>query len=614
MELCEKGSLRSCLKSTYMPWKLRVRLALDVAWGLVFLHENNIMHRDVKTGNVLVDRHWRAKLCDMAFACHRSSPVKMKLTCGTEEFMAPEISLAYDCDLPADIFSFGIMLCEIMTGKEPGHEFLFRKAQTKFEVREDEIRNHLLPDCPEGLEALAYQCCDSEPRRRPNILQVIEELETVLMDLGGEDFTYTNDNQEMVYRQRRVSQSSDTSFAGSSDVIIKLGLMESQLNDLRLENLRLAAELSELKSSTPSTSVTTSNTISVDPEVIGNYNREANISEADVVACSPTFGHILKNISILEQRIQRIESMQGNQGNMPIYYPTTLDSSDLAQPIPADLWGHVGKVMNTLLGLNKRLEYVENMAISPRSDNASSAGDESEFRGNQAPSPNTWQSVSEFLAATVAAQKQLDQVNSNADDGSSVNRDEQLSSAVDSLHVDSPKHNATATGTVNETDAAKQLLSSLGSFLSSVGLYASAHGSNGSNVLDEVDRALLSADPSRAGVSKRGHSDMTANNTSSQEVKGTIRTPKISRLVGASIQEGVSKHPPIRNAISAQNSPRSLGTLSKTSSNSSSNSRSTSRGSRTNGLEKALQAQREAEKRREQHVSQFSYCMMMQMS
>lgn len=208
MELCERGSLRHCLKVSVIPWKLRVRLALDAAWGIVFLHENNIIHRDIKTGNVLVDKKWRAKLCDMAFSCHQTSPTRLTLTMGTEEFMAPEISLAYDCDLPSDIFSFGIMLCEIITGKEPSEHFLHRKAQTKFEIKEEEIRNNLLDDCPEGLEALAYLCLDAEPKRRPNILQVIEELETILLDLGGDDFVVndaeTNESQELTYRPRYV--------------------------------------------------------------------------------------------------------------------------------------------------------------------------------------------------------------------------------------------------------------------------------------------------------------------------------------------------------------------------------------------------------------------------
>jgi serine/threonine protein kinase len=103
-----------------------VRFALDVAWGLEFLHENGIVHRDVKTSNVLIDNKWRAVLCDMSFACHRYSSTRMDYSCGTEAYMSPEIILAMDCDISSDVFSFGIILCAIITGREPSSDFLQR--------------------------------------------------------------------------------------------------------------------------------------------------------------------------------------------------------------------------------------------------------------------------------------------------------------------------------------------------------------------------------------------------------------------------------------------------------------------------------------------------------
>ena len=196
MEFCERGSIRDCLKFS-IPWKLRVRMALDVAVGISFLHDNDFIHRDIKTSNVLIDSKWRAKLCDMSFACHRYSPTKMDYSCGTEAYMSPEIILAMDCDLSSDIFSFGIMLCSIITGQEPSEKFLHRTAKSMFEFNQksmQEVRDALIDGCPEALEALAYQCCDIEPQRRPNIMQCIEELEAILFDLGGADFVFQLEN------------------------------------------------------------------------------------------------------------------------------------------------------------------------------------------------------------------------------------------------------------------------------------------------------------------------------------------------------------------------------------------------------------------------------------
>jgi serine/threonine protein kinase len=72
--------------------------------------------RDIKTTNVLLDDFWRCKLCDFSFAIHDTSNLKCNLTYGTEEFMSPEISLAQNFSFSTDIFSFGIVLCEIITG------------------------------------------------------------------------------------------------------------------------------------------------------------------------------------------------------------------------------------------------------------------------------------------------------------------------------------------------------------------------------------------------------------------------------------------------------------------------------------------------------------------
>ena len=86
------------------------------------------MHsRDVKTTNVLIDEFYRAKLCDFSFACHEECISKKDFIYGTDEFMCPEVALALDFDKSADIFSFGIILCELMTLKEPSSKFLSRR-------------------------------------------------------------------------------------------------------------------------------------------------------------------------------------------------------------------------------------------------------------------------------------------------------------------------------------------------------------------------------------------------------------------------------------------------------------------------------------------------------
>ena len=93
--------------------------------------------------------------------------------------MSPEIALAMDFDQSSDIFSFGIVICELITGREPSASFLCRKPNNMFALDESEVRDAVLPGCPPELEALALQCCSLKPTDRPNAHLCIEELEVL---------------------------------------------------------------------------------------------------------------------------------------------------------------------------------------------------------------------------------------------------------------------------------------------------------------------------------------------------------------------------------------------------------------------------------------------------
>ena len=110
------------------------------------------MDRDIKSTNVLIDDDFRAKLCDFSFACHDESTSKLEYVYGTSEFMSPEIAMGEDFSLPTDIFSFGILLCELITGLEPSESFMARHARTFFAVSEQEVIDAILPECPEELQ------------------------------------------------------------------------------------------------------------------------------------------------------------------------------------------------------------------------------------------------------------------------------------------------------------------------------------------------------------------------------------------------------------------------------------------------------------------------------
>lgn len=136
-ELLKGGDLSTLLlkhQEIKLPWKLRLSVALQISQAIDHLHEHELIHRDIKTENVLVDQDWRPVLADYGLTRKPSSSRAMTI-CGTDEFMAPEVIFGESYDERADVFSFGMVLAEIIYRRRPGKDgFLEREARTKFNV------------------------------------------------------------------------------------------------------------------------------------------------------------------------------------------------------------------------------------------------------------------------------------------------------------------------------------------------------------------------------------------------------------------------------------------------------------------------------------------------
>ncbi|XWS28984.1 hypothetical protein CRYUN_Cryun25bG0117800 [Craigia yunnanensis] len=133
-EYVPNGNLRDCLDGILgenMTWETRVAIAIGAARGLEYLHEAaapRILHRDVKSTNILLDKNWRAKITDLGMAKRlnadglpscSSSPARMQ---GTFGYFAPEYAIVGKASLMSDVFSFGVVLLELITGRQPIHK------------------------------------------------------------------------------------------------------------------------------------------------------------------------------------------------------------------------------------------------------------------------------------------------------------------------------------------------------------------------------------------------------------------------------------------------------------------------------------------------------------
>lgn len=170
MEYMEGGDLHSALMkdgrigSNRFGWYNKGKVvALEVARGLHFLHTSGVIHRDVKCSNILLTKHGDAKVADVGLAAMPDYMSSFKDTFGTFAYAAPEVLLGDTCTDKMDVYSYGIMLWELVTKTRPQ-----RGKLRKIRVPEE---------CPSEVEALFFDCIVANVDARPNMREVIARLE-----------------------------------------------------------------------------------------------------------------------------------------------------------------------------------------------------------------------------------------------------------------------------------------------------------------------------------------------------------------------------------------------------------------------------------------------------
>ncbi|KAF8105106.1 hypothetical protein N665_0163s0076 [Sinapis alba] len=209
------GSLDSLLYSrprqsgAVLSWNVRFQIAKGVASGLLYLHEDwekIVIHRDVKPSNVLIDEDMNPRLGDFGLArlYERGSLSHTTLVVGTIGYMAPEFTRSGKSSTAADVFAFGVLLLEIVSGRRPTDSGNFFLADWVMELRESgEILTAVDPrlgssyDCTEAKVSLAVGllCCHQRPASRPSMRMVLRYLngeEDVPVEINDEHWGYSD--------------------------------------------------------------------------------------------------------------------------------------------------------------------------------------------------------------------------------------------------------------------------------------------------------------------------------------------------------------------------------------------------------------------------------------
>ncbi len=191
-EFLDGGNLREMWQAREkagkaLRWDTVTGIFMEIAHALHYLHENGIVHRDIKPDNVLLDTALRCKLCDFGLARYGESLTDndaLPMTiCGTDEFMAPEVIFGEPYDCRADVYSFGLLMAEVLCKRCPGPDFLHRSPRTRFKLDIDEFHSAAaaaaaqgeaagIGPCPESLKLLVEECLTYEPDDRSTVDEV----------------------------------------------------------------------------------------------------------------------------------------------------------------------------------------------------------------------------------------------------------------------------------------------------------------------------------------------------------------------------------------------------------------------------------------------------------
>ncbi|KAJ3117844.1 hypothetical protein HK098_006086 [Nowakowskiella sp. JEL0407] len=185
MEYVSRGSLFDLIERIERPISLskRIYILLDIATGIKVLHDQNILHKDIKSKNILIDEQWRAKICDFGLAKIKQevstlNPEKNQFA-GTTLYMAPEL---FDYDSASeltDVYAFAIVVTEVITWSGPyglNLEEVDPRAVVQNILMSKIPRINLPLGTPDGFEEFLADCLNRDPQKRPLFGKIREVL------------------------------------------------------------------------------------------------------------------------------------------------------------------------------------------------------------------------------------------------------------------------------------------------------------------------------------------------------------------------------------------------------------------------------------------------------
>ncbi|KAL6559586.1 putative serine/threonine-protein kinase pix13 [Orobanche gracilis] len=199
-EFMSKGSLENHLftRSELLSWNIRLKIAIGAAKGLAFLHtaEKQVIYRDFKASNILLDESFNAKISDFGLAklgpAGGNSHVTTRVM-GTNGYVAPEYIATGHLYVKSDVYGFGVVLLEMMTGqraidtRRPSGQLslvdwlkpILSQRRKLNKIMDKRMEGQYSPKAAMEAVKLTLSCLQPDPRKRPSMREVVEALEHI---------------------------------------------------------------------------------------------------------------------------------------------------------------------------------------------------------------------------------------------------------------------------------------------------------------------------------------------------------------------------------------------------------------------------------------------------
>ncbi|EFO83812.1 CRE-DLK-1 protein [Caenorhabditis remanei] len=177
MEYCSKGQLCTVLKTkNTITRELFSQWVKEIADGMHYLHQNKVIHRDLKSPNILISAEDSIKICDFGTShLQKKNDSTMMSFCGTVSWMAPEMIKKEPCNEKVDVYSFGVVLWEMLTRETPYANIA--QMAIIFGVGTNILSLPMPEEAPRGLVLLIKQCLSQKGRNRPSFSHIRQHWE-----------------------------------------------------------------------------------------------------------------------------------------------------------------------------------------------------------------------------------------------------------------------------------------------------------------------------------------------------------------------------------------------------------------------------------------------------